>query len=407
MPRKPKQPPIACEYFTWKLFCRDGVFYADGRGTQQNLGKHSLATKDRAEAIERLKALDLSMAIKLGLADPKPAQPSQAVPIQDGWQAFIDFCGRSPVLGGVSAGTLKRYRAVRNKHCKFCVKHGITTWDDFDKAALERYGNWLTKKYAYRTVYFELTLLKSVNQWLIENGKLPAASKIAYSLCKPVGTDTYCYARDEVTAMIKHCQIMPKLGWLAVVIVALAHLGVRIGELAGLRWTDVDLANNMITVADERASRRKRLAGTMRTTKGKRSRKIPIHPRLREVLAAIKRGTDGRVFHAERGGQLRPRNVLTAFIQDVIEPLAEMFPTPEGEIGFAHGRLHSFRHFFVSQAFLGGASEGEIREWVGHADSKMVEHYRHLGRKDAVRRMEQISFVDPDAIEQGRLGQDE
>jgi integrase len=92
------------------------------------------------------------------------------------------------------------------------------------------------------------------------------------------------------------------------------------------------------------------------------------------------------------------------FIRDVIGPLAEKFPTPEGEIGFEHGRLHSFRHFFVSQAFLGGASEGEIREWVGHRDSEMVEHYRHLGRKDAVRRMEQISFLDLDASEQERSG---
>ncbi len=105
------------------------------------------------------------------------------------------------------------------------------------------------------------------------------------------------------------------------------------------------------------------------------------------------------------GGQLRPRNVLAAFIQNAITPLKDQFPTPQGEIGFEHGRLHSFRHFFVSQSFLGGASEGEIREWVGHADSKMVEHYRHLGRADAIRRMEQISFVDLDAQEQARPGQ--
>jgi hypothetical protein len=59
--------------------------------------------------------------------------------------------------------------------------------------------------------------------------------------------------------------------------------------------------------------------------------------------------------------------------------------------------------------FLGstGASEGEIRQWVGHADSKMVEHYRHLGQKDALRRMEQISFVDLDAKEQERPGRQE
>lgn len=222
-----------------------------------------------------------------------------------------------------------------------------------------------------------------------------AACKIDYSLSKPQGTDTYCYTGVEVVAMIQHCEAVPQLVWLGNVIIALAHLGVRIGELAGLRWTDVDLDNNMITVADERASRRKRLAGTTRTTKGKRSRKILIHPRLRQVFSQIKREPDGRVFHTERGGPIRPRNILGAFIRDVINKLKSQFPTPAGEIGFEHGRLHSFRHFFVSQCFLGGASEGEIREWVGHADSKIVEHYRHLGRKDAVAKMEQITFVTP------------
>ena len=406
MSRKPNQPPIACQYFTWNLFQRDGVFYANARGGEYKLGKHSLGTRDRDEAMGRLRALDLHEAIELGLAEADAAKPSETITIAAGWQDFMDYCGRSPVMGGVSPVTLKRYRAVRDKHTKFCDRHGIECWYQFDKAALEKYGNWLTKNYAYRTVYLELTLLKSVNQWLIQNKRLPADAKIECSLSKPQGTDTYCYEGDEIAAMIKHCEANPLLGWLLNVIVALAHLGVRIGELAGLRWTDVDLNNSVITVADERASRRKRLAGIMRTTKGKRSRQIPIHPRLREMFLKMKREPDGRVFHAPRGGQIRPRNVLSVFISDVIDKLKAKFPTPAGEIGFEHGRLHSFRHFFVSQCFLGGASEGEIREWVGHADSKMVEHYRHLGRKDALEKMEQITFVTPAANEQARTGEE-
>ena len=43
---------------------------------------------------------------------------------------------------------------------------------------------------------------------------------------------------------------------------------------------------------------------------------------------------------------------------------------------------------------MGGASEGEIKEWLGHADSKMVEHYRHLRDEDAQRKMRQIDFLD-------------
>ena len=92
------------------------------------------------------------------------------------------------------------------------------------------------------------------------------------------------------------------------------------------------------------------------------------------------------------------------FIRDVIDKLKAKFPTPEDEIGFEHGRLHSFRHFFVSQCFLDGEFEGEIREWVGHAESKMVEHYHHLGQSDAVRKMKQITFVPPAANEQAGPG---
>jgi integrase len=101
-----------------------------------------------------------------------------------------------------------------------------------------------------------------------------------------------------------------------------------------------------IRVADERNSSRKRKLGTARTTKGRRSRSIPIHPDLAKLR----------------------------------------------DIGFEHGRLHSFRHFFCSQCFVSGASEGEIKEWLGHADSKMVEHYRHLRSEDAQRKMQQVDF---------------
>jgi integrase len=130
-----------------------------------------------------------------------------------------------------------------------------------------------------------------------------------------------------------------------------------------------------------------------RTTKGRRSRAIPIHPDLRKLLATIPRKTDGYVLHAAKGGRLHARNVLEAFIDGVIEPLKKTFPTLDGDVGFEHGRLHSFRHFFTSQAFLGGASEGEIREWLGHADSRMVEHYRHLRSEDAQRKMSQVDFL--------------
>ena len=157
--------------------------------------------------------------------------------------------------------------------------------------------------------------------------------------------------------MVQRCQAVPKLIWLAHVIIVLAHTGMRISELISLRWSDVNLERKTIKVADERASRRKREARTARTTKGRRTRMLPIHPVLAGLLRTLRRHGDGYVLHAQHGGKLHARNVLQAFIDEVIEPLKKKFPTPEGEIGFEHGRLHSFRHYFCSQAFLGTASE--------------------------------------------------
>jgi hypothetical protein len=191
MPRKQQSPPIQCKHFTWRLFRRDGVYYADGRVGAQPRGKHSLNTRDEQEALDRLHQLDHHIAVQRGLTDEIPASIPEEISIAEGWSKYLDFCGRSSVLGGASPATLKRYRAVRDKHQKFCSSTGINSWLQFDRHALERYGGTLDRDYAPRTVYLELTLLKSVNSWLISEQHLPAAAELQYALRKPQGTDTY------------------------------------------------------------------------------------------------------------------------------------------------------------------------------------------------------------------------
>ena len=52
-----------------------------------------------------------------------------------------------------------------------------------------------------------------------------------------------------------------------------------------------------------------------------------------------------------------------------------------------------FGIYFVSQAFIQGAIEGEIRDWVGHKDSRIVELYRHLGAEESRRKMQRLDLV--------------
>jgi integrase len=374
------------------LFRRDGVYYADGRVGAQSRGKHSLNTRDEQEARDRLHQLDHHIAVQLGLTSEIPASVPEEISIVDGWTKYLDFCGRGSVLGGVSPATLKRYRAVRDKHQKFCSSTGINSWLQFDRHALERYGRSLEGDYAPRTVYLELTLLKSISGWLVREQHLPAAAQLQYALRRPQGTDEYCYTVEQVTAMVEYCERFPNLSWLKAVIIGLSHTGLRISELANLRWSDISFDSAVVTVADERASPR-RTTRPGRTTKGRRSRHIPLHPELQRVLAPAKRAKDGYVFRAVRGGRLRPNNVLADFKKKIIKPLAKNFPTCDGDIGFEQGTLHSFRHYFCTQTTIGRAAEGEIKAWLGHADSKMVDHYRHLRVEDGQRRMSQIEFL--------------
>ena len=117
-----------------------------------------------------------------------------------------------------------------------------------------------------------------------------------------------------------------------------------------------------------------------------------IKPRLNQ----LPRRSHGRVLTGPKGGKIKEDRIRERFVERIIEPLSSRFPTPKGEIGFESARFHSFRHFFVSQAFIAGATEAEIMSWVGHRDSKTVSIYRHLRNEDSQRRMQQINFVGPD-----------
>jgi integrase len=180
---------------------------------------------------------------------------------------------------------------------------------------------------------------------------------------------------------------------LGYVIIALATTGLRISELAGLRWTDCDLNNNTLTLPDTSRHGTRKQRDSARTTKGKYTRSLPIHPELLMVLQSIQRNPDGRVFHGPEGGVLKPDTVRIILIRDVIAPLKDKFPDPPGEEGFSRGRLHSIRHYFCSIAADEGVPEQMLMRWLGHKESRMVRHYYHLREKASQAHMTRLNLV--------------
>jgi integrase len=397
VPARRKKERITGQFFTWLLWQRGGVWYADGRSNRPPAGRHSLGTRDRREALERLRRLDLTKAAELGRADPALLRRDQAalLPLEDGRRRYLEFVARPAVQGGAAPASAKRYRAVLDKFAAFAPRHGVRYWQQVTKDVLRRYGQWLKDDgYGYATQYLELTTLKQVLKWLAGEGLLPGTNAVALPLRKPRGTTTYCYTQEQVRAVAGFCRSRAGLEWLADVVVALTTTGLRIGELAGLRWSDVDLRRGDLRLTD--TTRRGRTADgpEARATKSHRDRTLPVHSDLKPVLERLPRQPDGWVFHGPKGGRLKPDTVRNVLKRDVLPALAAQFPAAADDPGIVAGRLHSFRHYFCSTSADAGTSEQMLMAWLGHRDSAMVRHYYHLRQDEARRHMARVRFLD-------------
>ncbi len=397
MPKTRKNELIQSAHFRWLLGERNGVFFADGRSNRSNVGRHSLGTRDRAEALSLLGRLDLFKAVEFGLADRRLLDEevdATVLSLEKGRELYESHVRRPRVTGGAKPKTLQRYKAVLDKFLAFAKSKGITSWNGVTRRVLEQYAGHLdAEEYAPRTEYLELTALKQIIKWLVAEKLLPSACQFTMPLDRPRGTDAFCYRAEHVRAMIDHCRTKPGLMFLADIITALACTGLRISELASLRWTDVDLETDTVSLTDESSRAPRRTKGKERETKTGQSRSLPIHADFRSVLEQLPRSKDGLLFHGPKGAQLKPDTIRNILLREVLTPLAKRFPTPKGEIGLEDGRLHSFRHYFCSICANSGVAEHVVMTWLGHRDSKMVRHYYHLHAEESQRQMGRLNFL--------------
>jgi integrase len=381
MPKKRDNITMVSHHFSWIIYQRDGVFYADGRNNAKPLGRYSLGVKTKGEIPERLYQLD--KVLYSSRTNPISLKTKEPLNVEEGIRLYMEHQARPRSLGGVKTSSFKRYRAVLDKFILFCKTDAkINNWDQMNTLVFEKYASWLDKNgYAHRTQYLEIVCLKQVFNWIVENDLILNPAKISIKLSKAKGSDTYCWRPEEVQSMVALCDSNPKLQWLGGIIGALASTGLRISELASLRWDDIDFESQRIQIKDESS-----LAGTkkpkkeLRTTKSSRSRSFPIHNNLQPILKRLKelKSRDELVFHGPLGGKLKPDTIRNILKREVLSPLTGRFPASGGAKGFNDGRLHSFRHFFCSACANNRVPEALVMNWLGHQDSEMVRYYYHI-----------------------------
>lgn len=138
-------------------------------------------------------------------------------------------------------------------------------------------------------------------------------------------------------------------------------------EVLWLRWEDIDLEGSRINIVSGRDGHR---------TKGGKSRRVPVTPRLREALrdhfAAYRFSGSSWVFHhvrrnahAERGDRIRG-------LRRAVEGAAKRAELPAGF------RQHDLRHRRVTKWLAEGASVVHVQHAVGHANIATTMKYTHL-----------------------------
>jgi len=153
-----------------------------------------------------------------------------------------------------------------------------------------------------------VTLIQTF-KWLLAEKHIAGLESLKLKLPKIESAKPYCYRPVEIAAMVEQCQSSPRLNRLCGVVVAFATTGLRISELAKLKWSDIDRY-------------------------------------------------------------------------------------------FADGRLHSFRHAFVSTCANTDVPERIVMEWLGHKHSDMVRHYYYVHDEESRRQMDRLDPLGNKAGEQ-------
>lgn len=161
--------------------------------------------------------------------------------------------------------------------------------------------------------------------------------------------------------------------------------GMRAGEVASLRWSNVDLDSSVLTVG-----RAKTNAGT--------GRQIPINADLRTALE------EHAAWYRRKVGEIRPEWYVfpgrsgrpTKAEQRPLDP-----SKPIGDISTAWDalrertgvqcRLHDLRHTTATKMAEAGVPESTMLAIMGHMSRAMLERYSHIrmaAKRDAVKSLE-------------------
>jgi integrase len=194
-----------------------------------------------------------------------------------------------------------------------------------------------------------LSALNGLFKWAVRRGFIQTNPIAALPRFTERPAEPRCLTPEEMARLI-----LAAAPHLKAYLLTLAYAGSRMTETLRLRWSRVDLHANAITFVRE-------------TTKGQRTRTVPIAPPLREALCQLRHGkADDFVFVYND----RP----VASMRTALRSAARRAGV--GHLGF-HTLRHSFGRFFIER----GGPVVQLQRILGHSTINMTMRYVHITSK--------------------------
>jgi integrase len=207
------------------------------------------------------------------------------------------------------------------------------------------------------------TLLKKAVEWG-ELDKVQCTIKLLSNPKKSMGFHDF----DEYERLLTVAQKRSREAYVMVLLGGDA--GLRLGEIVGLEWVDVDLQARRLTI------QRSDWCGHVTVPKGGRSRRLPITVRLTTALKALRHLRSERVLCLPDGAPITRDRVVKAI------------RAAQRVAGLPQAGVHVLRHTFCSHLAMKGAPARAIQELAGHADLSTTQRHMHLSpaaTDDAIR----------------------
>jgi len=170
---------------------------------------------------------------------------------------------------------------------------------------------------------------------------------------------------EEEQALLKHAA-ENKSAMLQTFIRIALLTGLRLGEIRNLRWSQIDLADSMLTV------------GTSKT-RASSGRRVPMSDDLHATLAGHAE------WITEKLGAIKPDWYVFPFSNRVkpVDPLRPITTIKSGweaarKAASVSCRFHDLRHTAYTKMVEAGVEEGVIMELMGHVSRAMVKRYSHV-----------------------------